>query len=32
VFPGLAVFATVVTFNLLGDAVAAILNPRHGPV
>jgi peptide/nickel transport system permease protein len=29
VFPGLAVFGTVVVFNLLGDGIGTILNPRH---
>jgi peptide/nickel transport system permease protein len=29
VFPGLAVFVTVVTFNLLGDAIGGALNPKH---
>jgi len=29
VFPGLAVFGTVLAFNLLGDAVAAVLDPRR---
>jgi peptide/nickel transport system permease protein len=29
VFPGLAVFGTVLTFNLLGDAVSTLLNPRR---
>jgi peptide/nickel transport system permease protein len=29
VFPGLAIFATVLAFNLLGDAVGAALNPRQ---
>ena len=28
VFPGLAIFATVLAFNLLGDAVGSALNPR----
>ena len=28
VFPGLAIFLTVLAFNLLGDAVASALNPR----
>jgi peptide/nickel transport system permease protein len=27
-FPGLAIFVTVLAFNLLGDAVNAALNPR----
>ena len=29
VFPGLAIFVTVLAFNLLGDAVGAALNPRQ---
>lgn len=29
VFPGLAIFATVLAFNLLGDALGDILNPRR---
>jgi len=28
VFPGLAIFLTVLAFNLLGDAVGSALNPR----
>jgi peptide/nickel transport system permease protein len=28
VFPGVAIFLTVLAFNLLGDAVSAALNPR----
>jgi peptide/nickel transport system permease protein len=28
-FPGSAIFATVVAFNLLGDAIGAALNPRR---
>ena len=28
-FPGIAVFLTVLAFNLFGDAVGAILNPRN---
>ena len=27
-FPGMAIFATVLAFNLLGDAIGAALNPR----
>lgn len=29
VFPGLAILLTVLAFNLLGDALADIMNPRH---
>ena len=29
VFPGLAIFATVLAFNLLGDALGDLLNPRR---
>lgn len=29
VFPGLAIFATVLAFNLLGDALGDVLNPRR---
>jgi peptide/nickel transport system permease protein len=29
VFPGLAIFLTVLAFNLLGDALGDILNPRR---
>ena len=29
VFPGLAIFVTVLAFNLLGDALGDILNPRR---
>ena len=29
-FPGAAIFATVLAFNLLGDALRDILDPRHG--
>jgi peptide/nickel transport system permease protein len=28
-FPGVAIFLTVLAFNLFGDAVAAVLNPRN---
>jgi peptide/nickel transport system permease protein len=28
-FPGAAIFVTVLAFNLFGDAVAAVLNPRN---
>ena len=28
-FPGAAIFLTVLAFNVLGDAVAAVLNPRN---
>jgi peptide/nickel transport system permease protein len=28
VFPGLAIFLTVLAFNLLGDAIGSALNPR----
>jgi len=28
-FPGMAIFITVLAFNLFGDAVAAVLNPRN---
>lgn len=28
-FPGIAIFLTVLAFNLFGDAVGAILNPRN---
>ena len=27
-FPGMAIFVTVLAFNLLGDAVGAALNPK----
>jgi peptide/nickel transport system permease protein len=30
VFPGLAIFLTVLAFNLLGDALGDALNPRRG--
>ncbi|HEY4065641.1 MAG TPA: ABC transporter permease [Burkholderiaceae bacterium] len=30
VFPGLAILLIVLAFNLLGDALADIMNPRHG--
>jgi peptide/nickel transport system permease protein len=29
VFPGLAIFLTVLAFNLLGDALGDVLNPRR---
>jgi peptide/nickel transport system permease protein len=29
VFPGLAILLTVLAFNLLGDALADVMNPRH---
>jgi peptide/nickel transport system permease protein len=29
VFPGLAIFLTVLSFNLLGDALGEVLNPRR---
>ena len=29
VFPGLAIFITVLAFNLLGDALGDALNPRR---
>ncbi|MCD8010515.1 MAG: ABC transporter permease [Lachnospiraceae bacterium] len=29
VFPGLAIFITVVVFNLLGDSLRDVLDPRH---
>lgn len=28
-FPGIAIFVTVLAFNLFGDAVGAVLNPRN---
>ncbi|HEY4066104.1 MAG TPA: ABC transporter permease [Burkholderiaceae bacterium] len=28
-FPGAAIFATVLAFNLFGDAIGAVLNPRN---
>ena len=28
-FPGTAIFVTVLAFNLFGDAVGAVLNPRN---
>ena len=28
VFPGAAIFVTVLAFNLLGDALGSALNPR----
>lgn len=28
-FPGIAIFLTVLAFNLFGDAVASVLNPRN---
>jgi peptide/nickel transport system permease protein len=28
-FPGTAIFMTVLAFNLFGDGVGAILNPRN---
>jgi len=28
VFPGLAIFITVIAFNLLGDAVREVIDPR----
>jgi peptide/nickel transport system permease protein len=30
-FPGIAIVATVLCFNILGDALRAILDPRHLP-
>ncbi|MGH2535316.1 MAG: ABC transporter permease [Thermomicrobiales bacterium] len=30
VFPGLAIFATVLAFNLMGDGLRDALDPRHG--
>jgi len=32
VFPGLALVATTLAFNLLGDAVRDALDPRYGDV
>ena len=29
-FPGLAIFATVLAFNLVGDVLLRVLDPRHG--
>ena len=29
VFPGLAIFITVVVFNLLGDSLRDVLDPRN---
>ncbi len=29
VFPGVAIFATVLAFNLMGDALRDVLDPRH---
>ena len=29
VFPGLAIFITVVVFNLLGDSLRDVLDPRE---
>jgi peptide/nickel transport system permease protein len=29
-FPGLAIFAAVLAFNLLGDALRDVLDPRTG--
>jgi peptide/nickel transport system permease protein len=29
-FPGMAIFLTVLSFNLLGDAIGVALDPRHG--
>jgi peptide/nickel transport system permease protein len=30
-FPGLAIVVTVICFNVLGDALRALLDPRHLP-
>ena len=30
IFPGLAIFVTVVVFNMLGDGLRDILDPRSG--
>jgi len=29
IFPGLAIFLTVLSFNLLGDGLRDALDPRH---
>ena len=29
-FPGLAIFVTVLAFNLVGDVLLRVLDPRHG--
>jgi peptide/nickel transport system permease protein len=29
VFPGIAIFVTVLMFNLFGDAIGRALNPRY---